>query len=167
MTVMTLKSVIRRFRTLQPLHVTGTLLSALALWLSLSSVGGTASAGEEEILVVANLKVPVDAISEADLRAIFRKSRLSYPGGARAVPIHARSGSPLRRDFLRRVLHLTEAEEKKFWEEQKIRKGIKPPAEFSNTLKAVFHLKGAVSYVYRSQFKEGTAKVLLRLPAKG
>ena len=61
---------------------------------------------------------------------------------------------------------MTPAEEQSYWQEQKIRKGLTPPAEFASTLKAVFSVKGAVSYVFRKQFKEGVAKVLLIIPGE-
>ena len=64
---------------------------------------------------------------------------------------------------INKVLGMDAAKETAYWQEQKIKKGHTPPPELSNTQKAVFSLKGSVSYCYRKDFKKGAAKVLLVL----
>ena len=81
------------------------------------------------------------------------------------VPINAMGSSPLREAFRTQVLQMTAAEETRYWQDMKIKKGLTPPSEFGNVQKAVFNLKGSVSYVFRSEHKGGVTKVLLEIPA--
>ena len=118
----------------------------------------------EDILVVANVSVAQTSIGLEELRTIFLKIRTSWHSGGKVVPINPKDGSALRRQFQEKVLGMSDNEEKSYWEKQKITKGIEPPPEFANTLKAVFRLKGSVSYIYRSQYREGVSKILYVLP---
>lgn len=141
------------------------ILLMLALVVSLAVPGGVAEAdGPQDLLIVANQGVPEDELTLEEVKAIFLKQRKSWKAGSAVVPIHAKTGSTLRRTFLERVLAMTEAEELSYWEGQKIRKGVEGPPEFGNPLKAVFRIKGGISYVLRSDYKEGVAKVLLVVP---
>lgn len=120
----------------------------------------------KDIVIVANKRVPVDSISLGELREIFLKKRTHWKTGVSAIPIHARKGSPLRKEFQAKVLQMSQAEEEDHWKKQMIRFGFPKPPEFGSPLRAVFRLKGTVSYVYRSDYKEGVAKILLVIPAK-
>ena len=118
-----------------------------------------------DILIVANAAAGATKLSLADVRDMFLKKRTSWPGGTKVVPVNVTDGSGLRNDFRAKVLGMTSAQEKAYWQERKIKAGESTPSEFGDTLRAVFKLRGAIGYVYRSQFKEGTAKVLLVIPA--
>ena len=141
------------------------LLLLLALLISLAVPSGAAEAeAPQDLLIVANNNVPVSELSLEEVKAIFLKQRKSWRAGSTAVPIHAKAGSPLRKAFVKRVLGMTESEELSYWEGQKIRSGVEGPPEFGNPLKAVFRIKGGISYVMRSDYKEGVAKILLVVP---
>lgn len=118
-----------------------------------------------DILIVVNKSIAPAGMSKDEIRDIFLKKRLNWKGGAKAIPIHAGRGSALRDDFRQRLLGMTGIEEDDYWKARQIKTGDPLPAEFGNTLKAVFKIKGAVSYVYREEYKEGIANVLLVLPA--
>jgi ABC-type phosphate transport system substrate-binding protein len=120
--------------------------------------------GPNDILVIANKAVGVDSITLDELKAFFLKQRTSWKGGEKVNPIHAAAGSPLRQAFLQRVLGMSQSQETEHWQSQKIRQGLDGPAELANTLQAVFRVKGGVSYVFRSQYKDGAAKILLVIP---
>ena len=122
-----------------------------------------AAQSPDDILIVANKDVSNDTISKDELVSIFLKQRTAWKDGLRAVPLHA-GKSELRSKFLRLLLGLSALEEKTYWQEQKITKGISPPPEFNNQLKAVFKLKGAISYIYRSEYKENVVKILMVVP---
>ena len=145
---------ILKFATIVTILITATFLA-----------GNRARAdGPKDILVVANKSVGVDQVDADVLRAIFLKKRKSWKNGGKVVPVNAKKGTALRQQFLSRLFNMIEEEEKTYWEKQKISKGVEPPPEFSNNLKAVFHLKGGITYVYRSEFPEGVAKILYVLP---
>ena len=119
-----------------------------------------------DILIVANPSAPASGISLDDIRSIFLKKRSNWPGDGNAVPINARKGSSLRKEFVKRVLGMTQAEESAYWKDARIKSGLTEPAEFSDVLKAVFKLKGSLSYVFRSDYKEGVAKIIYILKAQ-
>jgi hypothetical protein len=123
----------------------------------------TQAADPDDILIVANRDVSVNSISAAELRTFFLKQRTTWKNGDKVVPVHA-TDAHLKAQFLERVLGLTIPEEQTYWQEQRIMHGTSPPPEFSNNLKAVFKLKGAVSYIFRSNYRENVAKILLELP---
>ena len=139
--------------------------AALTVLLSLP-VEIARAANAQDILIIANDKVPPMHVDYDDLRDIFLKRRLSWPAGGRAVPFNAPAGTSLRDDFRKRILGMTESEEIQYWQDRKIRSGVTPPPEMNDTRKAVFRLRGAVSYVYRDQYKEGVAKILLVLNSR-
>ena len=61
---------------------------------------------------------------------------------------------------------MSPAEEQRYWRDAKVKGTENEPVSFSNTLQAVFKLKGALSYVYRKDFREGVSKVVLVIPAR-
>ena len=61
---------------------------------------------------------------------------------------------------------MEQSRERSYWQEQKIRKGLMPPATFSNLLMAVFKVNGSVSYVFRSDYKQGVVKILAVLASE-
>ncbi len=119
-----------------------------------------------DILIVANNSVNLDTISLDEVRAIFLKKRKSWRGGGKVVPINAKMGTSLRSDFAQKVLGMSPSSEKRFWEEQKVKRGRTAPPELKTPLKGVFSLKGSVSYVRRKNFKPGVAKILLVIPSR-
>lgn len=123
--------------------------------------GSVEAESGDDILVVANKKVEVKSISMAEARAFFLKERTSWKSGGKVVPVNAPAGTALRKKFRRKVLGMDAAHEQSYWQDEGIRRGLVQPPEFGNTLKAVFKLKGAVSYVYRKDFNADVAKVLL------
>jgi len=142
----------------------GALMIAIAFFLAAS--WAEAKDNPMDILVVANKSVKTQKIDIDTLRNIFLKDQLSWQAGNKVVPVHP-GDTKLRNKFVSRVLGMnTLAEEKQYWKKQKISHGVAEPPSFRNNLKAVFKLKGAVSYVYRHEYLEGVAKVLLVLPAQ-
>jgi ABC-type phosphate transport system substrate-binding protein len=136
----------------------------LALVLAAPRIVGAES--PKDILIIVNKAATVGKTTVDELKDVFLKKRSSWSSGGKVIPVHAPEGSPLREDFRKRVLSMSASEEASHWQVRKIKAGDSKPAEFGDTLKAVFKLRGAVSYVYRSQYKEGTANVVLVLPAR-
>jgi len=134
---------------------------ALALALPLATFPAAAES-PDDILIIANPSLSAVSISKAEAREIFLRTKTDFRG-SRTTPIHASDGSVLRKTFSRKVLGMTEAEEKQYWEKVKIMEGKMPPASFSNTSKAVFKLKDSISYVFRKDYKN-VGKILLVIP---
>lgn len=113
-----------------------------------------------ELLIIANKSVKEGSVSAAMLKSFFLRKRTSWPSGEKVVPINAKEGSDLRQAFRERVLKMTKADENAYWNDQKIRKGIKKPAEIKSMIKAVFSVKGSIGYVFGSDLKSKVVKVL-------
>ncbi len=140
------------------------MLSVLGMLIVLPSSTAHAE-GPQDILIIANNSIPLKSISVGELRNIFLKKRTKWNGGLNAVPIHHPRSAKLRQEFNRIVLKMSLQEEKKYWENQKIKKGITPPPAFGKPLRAVFGLKGSVGYIYRSDYLEGVSKIILVIPS--
>ena len=119
-----------------------------------------------DLLVIANSSVPASSVTKAELKNYFLKKSSRWSGGLKVIPVNAKADSPERAVFQKRVLGMSASEETRYFQDLKIKKGITAPSELGNTQKAVSKLKGAVSYVLRSDFKEGVNKVLLTIPAE-
>ncbi len=118
-----------------------------------------------DILIVVNKRVKQTKLSTGEIKNIFLKLTTRWKGGAKIIPINAREGTLLRKEFLRAVVNMTGAQEKDYWHDRKIRVGVSKPPEFSHTQKAVFKLKGSIGYVYRSEHKNDVTEVVLVIPA--
>jgi len=119
-----------------------------------------------DILIVVNAASGGGSMTVSDVRDLFLKKRTSWANGVKAVPVNAVEGSALRAAFRSKVLGMTASEERAYWQERKIKAGESVPPEFGDTLRAVFKMRGAIGYIFRSQFREGTAKILLVVPAR-
>ncbi len=142
------------------------LLPVLLTAVLMTVVQGALADSPNDILIVVNNGVSQNDITIGELKNLFLKEKTNWSSGGKALPLHAPAGSSLRKDFVSRALGMNSNDEKIYWRERKIKTGKVPPVEFSDTLKAVYKLRRSVSYVYRSQFKKGVAKIVLVLPAK-
>ncbi|MCP4677826.1 MAG: hypothetical protein GY854_20370 [Deltaproteobacteria bacterium] len=142
------------------------LLPAVLATVFLILPNGAQAESPNDILVVVNKGVKQDSISLGELKNLFLKDKTTWRSGQKVIPIHASAGSPVRKAFVSRVLGMSIEDEKLFWQKRKIKTGKIKPVEFRNTLKAVFKLRGSISYIFRSQYKERVAKVVLVLPAR-
>ena len=130
-------------------------------WLSLAQ-----AEAPNDILVVANKAVSVDRLTAGEIRNFFLKKLLRYKKGGKVVPLNAKEGSQLRKEFRKRIIKMDAAEELRYFQDKKIKGGKALPQERSNPQKALFSIDGALTYVYRVDYIEGLSKVLLVLPAE-
>ena len=122
------------------------------------------TASPNDILVIVNKSADIDSISMGELAQIFLKEKTSWSNGQRIIPINAREGGDLRKSFRTKALAMRTSEEEIYWENQKIRSQLNPPVEMSNTPKAVFKLKYAISYAFRRDLPDNVVKVILVIP---
>jgi hypothetical protein len=127
-----------------------------------SAVGSTEKPGD--LLIVANNTVKDASLRVEDVRAFFFKQRAAWPSGERVTPFHAKAGSEARKVFLEKVMQMTSDEESRHWEKQKIIHGTSGPTEFASVQRAVFAIKGSVSYVLRKDYTDKVSKILLVIP---
>lgn len=140
-------------------------LAAAAMAVTLIQSPASVDAADEspnDLLIIANKSLGASRVSVSDLRAVFLKKKTTIHGH-RVVPINPKGSAAARKEFRRKVLGMSGPEEADYWEDQKIKSGLTEPTSFSNTVKAVFKVRGGVSYCYRKDFKEGAAKILATL----
>lgn len=149
----------------QPRH---RLVPALVVFLFASVFPGelVSAEAENDLLIIVNRTVDPDGLSLDLIRDYFLKRRSRWPNGSKVIPVNAKAGAEARRAFQARVLEMHPDEEKLFWSDQKIRKGLTPPPEIQQNQRAVFKLKGSVSYVLRRDFKKGVATIVLVVPPR-
>jgi hypothetical protein len=132
--------------------------------IALAGMVGVARADSpSDLLIVANKSVAADSSDASEIKAVFLKNKTAI-GGDTVFPLNAKADSDLRAAFRKRVLKMSAEKEQGFWDDEKVKKGVEPPPEVPATLKAVFSKSGGVSYVFRKDFKEGTAKILASFP---
>lgn len=132
--------------------------------IAFAGMAGVARAeSPNDLLIVASKSLTADSSDASEIKAVFLKNKTAI-GGDTVFPLNAKSDSELRAAFRKRVLKMSEEKERGFWEDEKVKKGVEPPPEVPATLKAVFSKSGSVSYVFRKDFKEGTAKILATFP---
>jgi hypothetical protein len=145
------------------------LLSTLVLGLVLAGVcGGRLDVADAKPKKKADLAVivhpdnPVGDIGLANLAAIFRKERRSWPSGGRVIPLNWNPRTPPRVGFDLAVLRMTPDEAAAFWIDQRIRGRGDPPRSVGSaaTIQAIVsHQTEAISYVPLDQVGAGV-KVL-------
>lgn len=137
-----------------------TILMAVAV--SPPAVSSTES--PDDILIIVNKSTDIDSISVGELEQIFLKKKTTWSNGKKILSINASENSALRESFRAKVLAIKAEDEATYWEKQKIRLQIEPPVEMTNTPKAVFKLKSAISYAYRKDVPDNVLKVVLAVP---
>lgn len=128
------------------------------------SISASGSANPDDLLVVANNAVTTDHLSATQVRDYFLKKRSTWPGGDKALPVNAKDRT-LREAFRKKVLLMSADEEQRYWQHQMVRSAKNAPPEFNNPLKAVYKLKGGLSYVFRKDYRGNIVKIVLEIPA--
>ena len=128
------------------------------------SVCATEISNPMDIFIIVHRGVDAKDITQEMVRDLFLKKKVYWSVTERALAVNS-ADSALRDDFRGKVLKMTEAEEQRYWRDARVMGTQIEPTAFPNTLQAVFKLKGAVSYVYRKDYREGVSQVVLVIPA--
>lgn len=141
-------------------------LLSIVCWLAVAAAIPSLASNNEsqnDILIVVNNSNPVNSLFLDDVKAIFSKKMVLWSSGQKTVPLHSKDAR-LKEQFLKRVFNQTINDDRVYWQQEKIKKGTTPPVELDQTLKGVFKIKGAISYVFRSDYANSVAKVVLVVP---
>ena len=122
-----------------------------ALFLAVYGSPARAESTAGSLAVVVNKGNPVTRLDAAQLEMFFTLSRTSWPGKlGSAIPLNYAPRDELREAFDRAVLGMSPDEATKFWLDQRIRHGTRPPRQIGDarlTLRLVARLPGAIGYV--------------------
>ncbi|MBN2526095.1 MAG: hypothetical protein JXR76_06855 [Deltaproteobacteria bacterium] len=127
---------------------------------SFSSAMPVQAESPDDLVVIVNHKFAGTELSATEVRRIFKKEMTTFMGN-RVKPIHAKTGTSLRQEFISKALGINLAAEQKYWQDMAVKKGMSPPIELSNTVRGVFSAPGAISYCYRKDFNPATARIVL------
>ena len=116
----------------------------------------------DDLVIIVNKQFDASSLSLTDVKRIFKKEMTTYKGTT-VKPINAKQGSALRNRFLSQVMGMNESAEQKYWQDMMVKKGMKAPSELSNTVRAVFSARGAISYCFRKDFSPAVSKIVLSL----
>ncbi|MCP4602246.1 MAG: hypothetical protein GY847_17300 [Proteobacteria bacterium] len=146
-------------------------ISVVSLLMLLCSVIAIPAKAEspEDIIVFVSKDFEIDSVTRDELKSIYLKKKTSWSSKDRIICINAKEDTVLRKAFRASVLQMSMENEKRYWEEQKIKANVSEPPVFSNTVKAVFKVrkifkaKGAISYAFRKDTKTNIVKTVLVL----
>lgn len=119
-----------------------------------------------DILIIVNKKNKVNKISISEVRQIFLGMRETWSGGEKIICVNPKKDAPVRQVFRKILLGMSSREEHTYWEEQRIRRHIRPPPEISTVALAVFKLVNAISFAYRKDVPNNVVKTVLVIPVQ-
>ena len=108
------------------------------------------AAAEDGFKVVANLEVPAESLSRAQLSDVFLKRSTVFPGGGAAAPVDQAEGSPVFEAFSRDVHGKAGSVVRAFWKKVAATgRDSPPPVRRSDdeVLAFVRSTRGAIGYV--------------------
>ncbi len=139
-----------------------TFIVSLAL-IGLVAPGHISADEPDDILIIVNKSTKIERLSEIEIKLVFLKKK-THLNGKKINAFNAKENSELRAAFQQRVIKMNAEEEGNYWQDQKVRKGLRAPPEFGDTRKAVFHVANSLSYVFRKQHVEGVYRVVAVIP---
>lgn len=128
-----------------------TALASFSIWAlgALGSSSALAQSGSIPIFIV-HKDNPIESITAAQVSDIFLKKQTRWENGVSVRFIDWREGSPIRNQFLSRVLGKTEREVELYWIGQKLYSGNSAPLKASSAsmvINFVSKLNGAIGYL--------------------
>jgi len=117
------------------------------------------------LAVIVHPDVPEHSLSATELARVFTRRRSYWNAGMRAVPFNYKTEDPLRREFDRVVLQMTPDEVGRFWRDERIRHGTRPPRQLAQAalaVRVVASLEGSIAYVPEAMVT-GNVRVVARI----
>ncbi len=124
-------------------------------------------ADDEELVVIVNADNDIKSLDAQDLSRIFRMKTRTWPGGGRVQPFNMPANHDLRETFDRAVLHMDPKQVARYWIDQKVRGGARPPRPVQSVrlmAAVVGQLEEAIGYLPASEAK-GNVRVVARIRA--
>lgn len=132
----------------------------LALALALSA----APAAAGELVVIVSAKSPVSVLRQDQVADIFLGQMGNFPGGAEAVALDQRIGSPERDEFYSKVTSKTPPLVKAYWSKMIFTGRGQPPREVAGSAairKMVAENPALIGYIDKSALDPSVKAVLL------
>lgn len=136
--------------------------SLITLALALSWSAPHAAAGE--LVVIVSAKSPVSVLRQDQVADIFLGQMGNFPGGAEAVALDQRIGSPERDEFYSKVTSKTPPLVKAYWSKMIFTGRGQPPREVAGSAairKMVAENPALIGYIDKSALDPSVKAVLL------
>lgn len=124
--------------------------AALLMTLLVTAPRGAGGDTLVDLAVVVNPAVPVTQLSASDLESIFTSTRHNWPDGSNISAFSYAPESETRRAFDTVVLRMSPEEVARFWLDQRVRGGARPPRQVPDPSLAVrlaAKLPGSITYI--------------------
>lgn len=121
-------------------------LAAGMCWASRRSLGNPS----EELALIVHSSNRFDALSRSKVSYLFLRKVSRWPWGAEAAPADLLGNEPIRRRFIKEVLQMNEERLAEFWIDQRVTRGVSPPAEVRDATAAklwVAARPGGIAYI--------------------
>lgn len=122
-----------------------------------------AASARAEVVVVVNPRNPIASLTGDQVAQIYLGASTSFPGGAAVAPIDQPEGSPVREEFLGKVLEKSGAQFKAIWSRLIFSgKGTRPraAADSAEVKKIVAADPAAIGFIERSALDASVKPVL-------
>jgi hypothetical protein len=139
--------------------------SMMAVMLVASEPVTASNAPSIDLAVVVNRAVPVQQLSASELESLFTANRRSWPDGTNVAVFSYAPEDATRHIFDLAVLKMSPEEVARFWLDQRIRGGPRPPRQVPDpalALRLVAKLPGTIAYVPESMVNN-TVTVVARI----
>jgi ABC-type phosphate transport system substrate-binding protein len=106
--------------------------------------------GKENLAIIVHPGVPVTRLSDSELEAIFTSGQRNWSDGSNISTFSYAPEDPVRRAFDSIVLRMSPEEVARFWLDQRVRGGARPPRqvpEAALAVRLVAKLPGSIAYV--------------------
>jgi hypothetical protein len=133
-------------------------LAAGVLWASHHALGSL----QEKFVVIVHPSNRFDALSRSKVSYLFLRKVSRWPWGAEVSALGLAASEPIRREFVQRVLQMTEEQLAEYWIDQKATRGVSPPLQGRDAAAAklwVAARPGGIAYIPSSAL-DSTVKAL-------
>jgi hypothetical protein len=142
-------------------------LAGLLMALTVTLPRGAGGGAFLDLAVVVNLAVPITRLSASDLEGIYTSTRHSWPDGSNVSVFSYPPESEIRHAFDGAVLRMSPEDVARFWLDQRVRGGSRPPRQVPDPVLAVrlaAKLPGSIVYI-PEDLVNATVKVVARIKA--
>ncbi|MDB2373012.1 hypothetical protein N9W11_00460 [Psychrosphaera haliotis] len=111
----------------------------------------------DKLVVVTNIKAPVESLSKEELIDLFMGRYVAFPGGASAKPLDVSDGSGAKEVFYRQLLGLSLGRINSYWSRLRFTGKAQPPQQikdFNDVKEAIKTDNEVITYIYQSQVNE-------------
>ena len=112
---------------------------------------------EERLIIIANSNVPVEQLSEAEIKRIFLLKKTTWKNGSQIIPVNREAASSARVRFSGDVLGVSIRSLSNYWNQMQFKGHMPPVVQESNAAMIAFvqNVPGAIGYIHAEVMPDG------------